>query len=131
MGDIGTPDERWVFDPSRYEGHTPGPWVPERFKSVRSEADCGVFAMPWEGHAYSIVRAPRYVSREQWERDSRLIADAPHILAEAVRLRAENERLREVLVYIRDMPNYDQDNEQRLRAIARRALADMEGVCDG
>jgi vacuolar-type H+-ATPase subunit E/Vma4 len=50
--------------------------------------------------------------------------------AEIVRqLRAEVERLRDALSDIANMPEYDQDDEHRLRHKARKALAGKEGDC--
>ena len=30
-------------------------------------SDCGITCEPHPGHGYSIVRCPRYISKEQWE----------------------------------------------------------------
>lgn len=46
------------------------------------EANCGVFHEPRQGHAYSICRAPRYVSEDQWMQDGGFIADAFNVHTE-------------------------------------------------
>ena len=57
--------------------HTPGPWV-WYWRNEDGEANCGVF---WhERMAYSVCRAPRYETQEQWEANARLIAAAPDLL---------------------------------------------------
>jgi hypothetical protein len=60
--------------------HTPGPW--EWYWRVDEDlhADCGVFHEKYAGQAYSVCRAPRYQSQEQWEADARLITAAPDLL---------------------------------------------------
>lgn len=59
---------------------TAGPWK-YSWRQVDGEADCGVFAEPHEGQAYSVCRAPLYQTEEQWDADARLIAAAPELLA--------------------------------------------------
>ena len=67
----------WTFDPSRYEGSTPGPWE----AGVRSIGNGGLHSVDackdWEG--------PRleYAS----DADKNLVADAPMLLKEVLRLR--------------------------------------------
>lgn len=71
--------------------------------------------------------------------DRRLAKDAPNILAEAVRLRAENERLRAAaMLRIADWESVTQpgaacegcDDPEDVAAL-RKALEDTEGVSDG
>ena len=57
-------------------GHTPGPWD-WYWRGSDGEADCGVYWEKYQGHAYSVCRAPRYQTEEQWAADARLIAAAP------------------------------------------------------
>lgn len=33
----------------------------------KGEADCGICAQVRPGHAYAVVRCPRYMQRRQWE----------------------------------------------------------------
>lgn len=65
--------------------HTPGPWEWD-WRQIDGEADCGVRWIKCEGHAYSVCRAPRYQSQEQWEADARLITAAPELLEALIRL---------------------------------------------
>lgn len=64
-------------------GHTPGPWKYywREDENYKGQADCGVYSEVRKGHAYSVCRAPRHQSKEQWEADARLIAAAPDLLA--------------------------------------------------
>lgn len=59
--------------------HTPGPWG-WYWRHEDGEAICGVFSETRPGMAYSVCRAPRYQTKEQWEADARLIAAAPELL---------------------------------------------------
>lgn len=68
--------------------HTPGPWEWD-WRQIDGEADCGVRWMKREGHAYSVCRAPRYQSQEQWEADARLIAAAPDLLSALIAMEAK------------------------------------------
>lgn len=78
-------DTQWTFDPSRYEGHTPGPWCVKQGQDgaeVHTD-DLTVCRLHDEGK-YSDPVGPI---------DARLIADAPMLLAKCVRLQAIVDRL--------------------------------------
>ena len=59
--------------------HTPGPWQWYWRLGEALKADCGVFAEPRPGHAYSVCRAPQYEGQAQWEANARLISAAPEM----------------------------------------------------
>lgn len=40
-----------------------------------NEADCGIYCMPKEGHAYAVVRCPRYLTEEAWRVIAKEICD--------------------------------------------------------
>jgi hypothetical protein len=60
---------------------TAGEWEWYWRESADGEADCGVVADVDSGRAVSVCRAPRYVSKEQWEADGPLLANAKHMLS--------------------------------------------------
>lgn len=60
--------------------HAPSPWKWYWRTDENGHTDCGVFYEKREGQAYSICRAPRYQTKEQWEADARLITAAPDLL---------------------------------------------------
>lgn len=64
--------------------HTPGPWE-WYWRVEEGEASCGVFWEKHPGHVYSVCRAPRYQTKEQWKEDASLIAAAPDLFAVAER----------------------------------------------
>jgi hypothetical protein len=70
----------FVLDPSRYYGHTPGPWmvgISSGWKCVRAQSYSG-----------PIIAGPQGLNNEKnWD----LLADAPAILAEAIALRAQKD----------------------------------------
>lgn len=59
--------------------YTPGPWL-WHWHEQDGKANCGVHHLARPGQAYSVCRAPKYQSKEQWEADARLIAAAPDLL---------------------------------------------------
>lgn len=75
----------WTFDPARYEGHTEGEWIA-----------CDGWVILDNGEDSSIADCDFRPAPEA-DVNARLIADAPHLLAEVLRLRAENERLHDRL----------------------------------
>ena len=54
-------------------GATKGVWV-SYWRVTDEKPDCGIFAEPREGQAYSVCRCPRYQKKKQWQDDSELIA---------------------------------------------------------
>lgn len=74
------------LDLSRYDGHTPGPWDAKRLR----DSDGAAYSTSYIAHidiGPCMVWCPEG-DREQ-ESNARLIADAPALLAEVVRLRKE------------------------------------------
>lgn len=39
-----------------------------RRDDMSGEPDCGIYAMVREGHAYAVVRCPRYMTEDDWKR---------------------------------------------------------------
>ena len=91
-----------------FEGHTPGPWRKEGHDWVSATGVVVFEFIPYEG-GYFVC-----------DEDETIAMAAPDLLV-------ENQRLREALEGIRDMPTYDQDDHLRLRNIAREALKEVEG----
>lgn len=85
----------WTFDPARYAGHTEGPW--------RSTVDFFGDYTIQGAEELAIAAVVNGAAREltgggaEQNANARLIADAPRLLAEVLRLRAENERLHDRL----------------------------------
>lgn len=89
----------WRFDPSRYEGRTEGPWVwrMDWPTPTLATSDRGaLIVMDFVRHGMQGA-APRLrderclmVPFSSDHPDAKLIQDAPHLLAEVVRLREEN-----------------------------------------
>lgn len=90
----------WRFDPSRYEGRTEGEWRAGRPDMISLDLDGDGYAKsvyvddPRGGfHRVTGTKLPLEVCRglapevEEAHANARLIADAPHLLAEVVRLR--------------------------------------------
>jgi hypothetical protein len=50
-------------------------WFWRESETAQNEADCGVYAEPRTGQAYSVCRCPRYVKKEQWEELAAHICD--------------------------------------------------------
>jgi hypothetical protein len=85
-----------MMDLTKYEGHTEGPW----------SIDWNLSCLDVHSDGWTVCRIERFQGlRENKTADnmaianSRLIADAPALLAEVVRLRALAERVREVAEY--------------------------------
>jgi hypothetical protein len=55
---------------------TSGPWQ-WYWREEDGEVNCGVFYEERPGIAWSICRAPRYETQEQWAANARLISAAP------------------------------------------------------
>lgn len=96
------------LDLSRYEGHTPGPWKHQKLGEPANPYVVAVTAPPGYEHPQFTVAAGTPTGGQGWPavglagRDpmeslinARLIADAPDLLAEVVKSRAENQRLKE------------------------------------
>ena len=64
---------------SKHTEPTDGEWK-YYWRVEDGKANCGVFAEPRNGHAYSVCRAPQYETQEQWEANARLMAAAPELL---------------------------------------------------
>ena len=63
----------------RVEGHMPItklPWQSYWRIDEDGHANCGIFSETIKGHAYSVCRAPKYQTKEQWEADSAFILHA-------------------------------------------------------
>lgn len=78
----------------RVEGHTPTPWKSYWRTDETHHADCGIFSETKPGQAYSVCRAPRYQTKEQWEADSAFIL---HAVNNIERLEKVNEALVEAI----------------------------------
>ena len=79
-------------------------WVcsPWRTEEGSRNADCGVYFLKREGHAYSICRAPRYSKESEWIPTGKFIAAAnpqaiTALLSALEAAEAENERLRKAV----------------------------------
>lgn len=86
----------WTFDPSRYEGHTPGPWSADASPHFWIGRD-GSFSVGKKAGGEATVlasRSPFPGRANEMRANAKLIADAPHLLREVERLRAENRSLR-------------------------------------
>lgn len=100
------------LDLSRYEGHTPGPWADydmRRGPEVELPREESMFVASEAsdlGSRRVITRIRNEVSKlpldDSDAANARLIADAPALLAEVVRLRAERDALRDALTEIGD-----------------------------
>ena len=55
---------------------TPGPWKWHWRTNENGKPECGIFAEPRDGHAYSVARCPQYQSRKKWEADAAFIVKA-------------------------------------------------------
>ena len=55
---------------------TPGPWKWHWRTNGDGKPECGIFAEPRDGHAYSVARCPQYQSRKKWEADAAFIVKA-------------------------------------------------------
>lgn len=51
-------------------------------------ADCGVFFMVFDGHAYAFARCPKYLSKEQWESNAKAICAIPDLVKALKRARS-------------------------------------------
>lgn len=60
--------------------HTPTPWTWYWRESVEDDcsifADCGITSETRPGHVYTVVRCPRYQTKEQWATDAAFIVRA-------------------------------------------------------
>ena len=65
---------------------SPGPWKWYwRVDEETGEADCGIYYEKFPGHAYSVMRCPRYQSREQWEADAKFVCEMKNTLEDLFR----------------------------------------------
>ena len=55
------------------------------WRKVDGIEEGGVFEEPFSGHAYSICRKPRYMSKEDWDKIGPLLASAPDLKREMER----------------------------------------------
>ncbi len=121
---------------SGFEG-TKGP-AQSYWRQEDGEANCGVFHDPRQGHAYSICRAPRYVSEEQWMQDGGFIADAFNVHRETGltprQLAEQRAELLEALVLMeREKSDYMIENKlgdpanETTNKLARKAIARATG----
>lgn len=81
-----------MIDTDNYEGHTPAPW--KRAKAKITTQFCGDEIIVNTGET-------------SWEADMHLIADAPLLLAEVIRLREELKQTRESLWWCYDNYRFD------------------------
>lgn len=65
---------------SKFYNYIPEPWKWYWKVTEKGEADCGIFNEDRPGMAYSVARCPRYQTKEQWEKDAKLICTAPKML---------------------------------------------------
>ena len=98
-------------------GHTPGPWD-WYWRESDGEADCGVYWEKYQGQAYSVCRAPRYQTEEQWAADARLIAAAPELLEALIDARKQLEAYEEAL-------NGEDYNSPRINAAIAKATGEQ------
>lgn len=47
-------------------------WMDHKWQSYwrcdeEGHADCGIFYEPTKGHAYALLRAPKYITHEEWD----------------------------------------------------------------
>jgi len=85
-----------MSDLTKYEGHTPGPWD-RTLPPSPAIVQWGARLMRGSAIHYAWVLSPA---------DARLIADAPALLAESVRLRAERDALRADAERYRELRKY-------------------------
>lgn len=131
------------MDKSKFEGHTPGPWLIKKRK-VRSDAhQYGYHRTIKQPHArheshdkeicklaganHRFYKFSWYMSDDEAEANAALIAAAPDLLA-------ENERLRAALVIIRDVPIWDKwaedDNSWLTQAVATMQQIAADALAD-
>ena len=75
-----------MINTDKYEGHTPAPW---RLEAVDDDVVCVVIPQEREiGKQYIAIKPINSFRYGQWDwPDARLLADAPLLLAEVLRLR--------------------------------------------
>lgn len=76
------------LDLSKYEGHTPGPWI-------CTDRDSGDNIFTATDPQKRIANSFGNCTFSEYRANALLIADAPQLLAELREARAENERLRD------------------------------------
>ena len=89
--------DTWNFDPSRYEGHERGPWSYHQDTAEGMEWNIEIVRRLEPHMRIAFMANFGDDSEERSNPTARLIADAPHLLAEVQRLTAERDRLREAL----------------------------------
>lgn len=104
--------KQWTFDPERYEGHTPGPWVAEINGTICTQ------------HKQEIAMLPGRTI------NTRLIADAPHLLEECKRLKAKLDNVVDSVVSIGKRLGSDKllKELERLRELEDRLPKTADGV---
>lgn len=137
----------WTFDPKKYEGHTKGDWVLQKLGQPANPYIVAVTSPPGYSHPQYTVAVGKPTGGQGWPavgksgRDpkemaanARLIADAPKLLAELVKARAEAERLRNAMgecLSVLTITGADEPEAQReldkVTKHARCVLGEKEG----
>lgn len=126
-----------MIDLSKYEGHTPGPWWWNGLNRLAS-TDFEVLEAADDGRSYGMHYAEirHHYNQQQAEVNARLIADAPALLAEVKRLRADLTEAAQVLdsieraIGMRFAPAEILDENSVIRDEMRAVLA-KHGARDG
>ena len=96
-----------MIDIERLDGYTKGPW--RLFESVKGHKTCitTADATKFDGAiAFTVIRKPMGAKTiEECEINASLIAAAPELLEEVIRLRRENEQLKTLLSGCAGDPN--------------------------
>ena len=121
------------------DNYSKEPWKYYWGKNEHNEADYGIYSFPNEGLAYSICRAPKYATEDEWKNNARRIVACINALVgiptealesdllmnivakERDQLKAINKELVEALEQI--ISDGDYTNPEGMKRIAREALA--------
>ena len=107
--------QQFVLDASKYDGHTPGEWIPNRFDSNSPITVCGVEG-GWVCKVSSEGNWALQSERLQ-KTNATLIADAPQLLALCVEQAAEIDRLQALCTEVRCLCMQEAAEIDRLRAL--------------